>query len=685
MDLSKLKANFSNFLKEAGKQDAKTQANGDYENTSIFDNSSELRDYAKDENILDFSIDKNELENLQVDNNGYISFNSNSGNTDLDTMADLLNEFFANENNKEAADILRDGQLTAFEIRSLLQGDNIAFDGDASDISFEDLTHLSEALNQTAQNYEKPKTNNTKQGNPLNDVLKNLRQVRDSVGSSSDFPADNSYNSSTNTNTGLSNVFGNLFNSKQSIDSMSYNPMNDSYNNFNNYSTGYTQPSNMFETTGNYDNTTVFEPDSQVKEKDLDQMSRTELEDLQETTEADYKKQNDDLKEILSGNNSELKAQKENVDKLYEKYKTELEKLDKEEAEKLDKFKTDIDAKEKEIDDKKSEIVDQEETERSTKSEYRQARVQRVALEDTLNNLKSSNSANLSDEDKEKLNALIQEVQSQLDAAVKAEEDALNKWEEAKEKLSQLKEEKKTLEDELSKLNEEKDAFETEIAQKYPYIQQYMDEYNQEKADYEENKQNAIDDAQKSVDETAKYLTDIEKQINRAQASDKLQAVYNKTMFSFDEEDDDLYTNLASYTSDYNKSRANEILKAAMENVNGNTKSKGLCAMGVREALEDAYGHSFKHGDAYQWASYLNSMPNDFKNVTSDYSASDLKNLPAGAIVVWSQYNAPGTKGDYGHICIADGKGGEYSDFYNSNIIDFTKRGGTYQIFLPLT
>ena len=250
--------------------------------------------------------------------------------------------------------------------------------------------------------------------------------------------------------------------------------------------------------------------------------------------------------------------------------------------------------------------------------------------------------------------------------------------EDAEDKLDSLKGEKTKLESELDEINTQKSEWEAELAQKYPEIQEYMNQYNEAKSQYETDKDNAISSAKEKVNKAADYLSEIEKHINDYETEDKKSEGISKVLdeLGINTSDEDGNSN-----TDYNKKLANAILKAAKNYVGGNTKSTGYCARGVREALEEAFGYALFSGDAYEWADYFNSEKDTWANITGDYkSAKDLKNLPAGAIVVWSKYNG----GKYGHICIADGKGGEYSDFYRSTIItSFADKGGSYQVFIP--
>ena len=101
-----------------------------------------------------------------------------------------------------------------------------------------------------------------------------------------------------------------------------------------------------------------------------------------------------------------------------------------------------------------------------------------------------------------------------------------------------------------------------------------------------------------------------------------------------------------------------------------------------------AYGISM-NGNGCDWDTNMEKLvaKGMFMEVTSDYpSASNLKDLPAGAIVCWENTaNSGGGGRQYGHVTVADGHGGEISDHYQQNI--YTSVGGRsdqYRIFIPV-
>lgn len=99
----------------------------------------------------------------------------------------------------------------------------------------------------------------------------------------------------------------------------------------------------------------------------------------------------------------------------------------------------------------------------------------------------------------------------------------------------------------------------------------------------------------------------------------------------------------------------------------------GWCYKWVAEAL-GRHGVSVHGASAYMAADQL-AQNDKFREVTG-LSNADLKNLPAGAVVVWNKGNGH----EHGHICISLGDGREASD----KIRNMTQNYGTsYRVFLP--
>lgn len=121
----------------------------------------------------------------------------------------------------------------------------------------------------------------------------------------------------------------------------------------------------------------------------------------------------------------------------------------------------------------------------------------------------------------------------------------------------------------------------------------------------------------------------------------------------------------------------------AAVNAANSLNSTGWCYRGVIRALADIGVTGLTGGSAYMAADQL-AARGDFKEITSSVSSGeDLKNLPKGAVVVWSQYEGANSIGIHGHISIALGDGREASDHIQSQITSMGGNSGKYRVFMP--
>lgn len=147
----------------------------------------------------------------------------------------------------------------------------------------------------------------------------------------------------------------------------------------------------------------------------------------------------------------------------------------------------------------------------------------------------------------------------------------------------------------------------------------------------------------------------------------------------------------------YNEASGNKLANAGRKTAK-EMNGRGGCATGVKKSYNSVYGTNFS-GDAYTWDDKMRTQKNYKEVSTKDYSKKELenmlKNLPAGAVVCWEKQDRNGngkldTDGEkYGHVTIADGKGGEYSDhhassIYVSRIYDHGFNNGNCSIFIPV-
>jgi hypothetical protein len=132
----------------------------------------------------------------------------------------------------------------------------------------------------------------------------------------------------------------------------------------------------------------------------------------------------------------------------------------------------------------------------------------------------------------------------------------------------------------------------------------------------------------------------------------------------------------SSHIGGYNAEKGILLKQAAEQRLKTKGSTVGKCARGVNDVLQ-SLGINISRGDAYQQADKLANNSN-FKQIKG-VKASDLKNLPAGAIVVWNKTS----KSPYGHISIATGDGYEISDHKQKQITSL--RGDeNCTVFIPV-
>ncbi len=150
-------------------------------------------------------------------------------------------------------------------------------------------------------------------------------------------------------------------------------------------------------------------------------------------------------------------------------------------------------------------------------------------------------------------------------------------------------------------------------------------------------------------------------------------------------------TEAAAYNSGsrfkgYNSERGNALLNAA-KSMYGNVKrGNNHCAKGVSQAISSVFGYyPGKNGNNYD--DFLEKR-SDWKEITNEIkNVDDLSNLPAGAVVSWDSFGT-GASARYGHVYIADGKGGEISDYYSASNKERNRyrasTGGKFRVFIPV-
>ena len=138
-------------------------------------------------------------------------------------------------------------------------------------------------------------------------------------------------------------------------------------------------------------------------------------------------------------------------------------------------------------------------------------------------------------------------------------------------------------------------------------------------------------------------------------------------------------TDMAAIKKYYNPKMSNALANIAYQHAS-NKDTRHKCLQGVRESLtQKGLVNGSMGGSAYQSADVLAKNKN-FKEVA--VSRNDLRNLPAGCVVVWDK-NYIGTKSSdvHGHIAITTGDGGEASDHVSNRLYMLN---ASHRVFLPV-
>lgn len=130
-------------------------------------------------------------------------------------------------------------------------------------------------------------------------------------------------------------------------------------------------------------------------------------------------------------------------------------------------------------------------------------------------------------------------------------------------------------------------------------------------------------------------------------------------------------TQPATSNPNYNASLGNQLADAAYR-IAVARNTVGYCYNAAADAIESVVGRFLWGASAYMAADQLAAHSRFF-----EVSVSDLRSLPAGAVVVWGRGNSA-----HGHISIALGNGQEASDHVTSQMT-YHYGGGRARIFYP--
>lgn len=374
------------------------------------------------------------------------------------------------------------------------------------------------------------------------------------------------------------------------------------------------------------------------------------------------------LSAVLNGTNEAVAQAQQNIDDAYNSYQEELKVLNETMAKELDEIKKAADEKEQQLNTKKMEVAEQNNTVNECQSNYDSAVSTRQSLESTLSSLQSALSG-AEEEDKAAIEAQIASVEAQLEAAKAKEQETKTKLDEAKTKLETLKQQQTTLQTEKTTIDQQETAKNQEIAMEYPQLAEKQTAYNEAKTAYNSVKIAEENEANKLIEHNQNIKNNVQAEFTRRNNEDKEKE------------------NTTSIKGDYDEEEGLSLVETAKKMLAKYGSTTGWCATGVSRTMAMHYNIQMG-GHGYQWDSNMDKLVDQgmFKEVTSDYkSSNDLSSLPAGAVVCWEGTGGSEGGAKYGHVTIADGKGGEISDHYQKNIYKSVGGGTTqYRVYIPV-
>lgn len=411
-----------------------------------------------------------------------------------------------------------------------------------------------------------------------------------------------------------------------------------------------------YSTGGSYSYSTSASSTQEPKETIQD------LEKQKTKKQGELKELNGNLSAVYDGSDKEVAAKKEAM----ETAKAEYDKLlvsEAESNEEVKALKDALDSNQENI-DANDEIIAEKETGLNEKTQAISSKESDInGLEGELAALKAcltdAQAVEITDKNRESVQSKISSLKNKISAKEKEVETA-------KKELETLNTEKETLEKELDEAKETKKALEAERDNLEKELEGKVSEktkaalnaYQEARTAFEETKESRASSIKGEIETKQKEINNLDVKIQELKVEETVKE------------------NRVSAWSEYDQKRGQALADAANSLYGGTSKGGGLCATGVSQAINKAFGYT-THGNGCDYGNVL-SQRSDWVEVTDEIkSVEDLKNLPAGAIVSWSNYKR------YGHVFISDGKGNEISDFKNSVSTHYADRGAKYRVFLP--
>ena len=520
MNFETIKLGFFNYLQELNESSEKEYVVNNSD-VSIFMYASEFKSYVQEElnvteNILSMSI--NDILEMEIENGKLVSPEEDE-EVVVSTEETENAEENLTENNAGTTEVAPSTEETAqTPDAELPMADGMTPDGEEAGIIQPDNTIITEILNTLFQEKEVVDALDTDKDGELNEVeiTTFLNEIKELDGNNQDISLDDIFESieaikNDELNLGLEENINNS-KSEEKIDKTdkTETPKKTSPSS-NNGGGSYSGNSTSSKSSAN----------KETKEKDINSMSKEELNKELDSAEKTFGEGQSILSSILDGTEDGLVAFQEAEDEAFKTYEEELKTLNEEMAKELEEKKTSVSEKEKEIDEKTQEISDQETVVSNAENTYNNAVSTRESLEGSLSFLESTDTSNMEEAQKAEISSKISNLKAKITDAKKAETEAKTAWDDAQEKLDELNKEKTKLDEECTKLNEDLTNFEQQILEQYPQIAEYQQAYNDAKTAKDEYKAAATEAIKKDLDNVQNYINEINTALTNIENKEK--------------------------------------------------------------------------------------------------------------------------------------------------------------------
>lgn len=659
MSIEDIKSNFSIYLKniKSDKTESKYENIQD-NNYNVFEYASEFKDFINSEYAFLNSNDSVDIEKLS--------------NAEI-----LRNEFYTEADKEEINKKIEESSNDFMKINRFVP--NTLVRNFEIEISGENNTTVEDLLKELCQNEEFIKAIDKNEDGKLN-----TEEIQTFIKEANELDLDDKNFSMQDLIEGLNAIIEgkdikDVANEKAEAEAEATKEQNKTTSNSTTNTTTSNTTSNTTSSTPNTGNNGTNQPiTSTEQQKDLTIMTKDELATERDSASANLKEKQTNLNEVLNGNNSTLKSLEKKANKIYNIYQEQLSSVNEKLAKEVDGLKNDIETKDTQIAEKEILIAEKETEIRNYKTSLETVQTRKSEYKNKISELKGKLSEDISDENKNKISGYISSLQDRITRAEEKENKFKATIEKKREEVAELKTQKETLAKDKTDLETKLQEKETEINKKHPEISKYLNYYNDAKNYYNEQKAELIQTAKAELKNAQTYMNKVKIAFSNAYAKEATDACS---------------------VQEYNAEAGQKLLKNA-EKVEKNMSGTGRCLAGVRGALAETYSNGDNHstlrysgnyGSAYKFADVLRGKDENLKEISDNFieiecTPEDVKNLPAGAVVVFGANNSK----PHGHICIMDGNGHQYSDWtdeYNESYYqkNFFDKGSSLSVFLPVS